>query len=133
MPVKIETEQALGSHKGLLAQLALLFKFINNFGIASMSRGPLSDKDVLKSVAPSLSHANADVRNAATKIVLDVQKMSGCVTEEELATVPEKTRQVILPKLESIEVEKNLRESENRPSLAKVPAQIEEEAEADGE
>lgn len=99
-----------------------------------MSRGPLSVKDVLKSVTPSLSHANADVRNAATKIVLDVQKLSGAVTEEELASVPEKTRQALLPKLNGIEIEKNLRESQNRPSLAKVPAQIEEvEGEVDGE
>ena len=51
---KIETEQALGNYKGLLAQLALLFKFVNSFGIASQTRGPLSVKDVLKAVLPSV-------------------------------------------------------------------------------
>jgi hypothetical protein len=55
---KIETEASLGSYKGLLAQLALLYKFINSFGIASRTRGPLSVKDILKSVIPSVQHPN---------------------------------------------------------------------------
>ena len=55
---KIETEASLGSYKGLLAQLALLYKFINSFGIASRTRGPLSVKDILKSVVPAIQHPN---------------------------------------------------------------------------
>ncbi len=55
---QIESEASLGSYRGLLAQLALLFKFINSFGIASKTRGPLSVKDILKSVVPSLQHPN---------------------------------------------------------------------------
>ena len=51
---QIETENSLGSYKGLLAQLALLYKFINSFGISSRTRGPLSVTDVLKSVLPSV-------------------------------------------------------------------------------
>jgi hypothetical protein len=51
---QIETEASLGSYKGLLAQLALLYKFINSFGIASRTRGPLSVKDVLKSIMPAI-------------------------------------------------------------------------------
>ena len=69
---KIETEASLGSFKGLLAQLALLYKFINSFGIASKTRGPLSVKDILKSIVPTLVHQNQDVRNASNKILIDV-------------------------------------------------------------
>lgn len=107
---KIEIEQALGNYKGLLAQLALLFKFINSFGIASQTRGPLSVKDILKSVLPNVSHQNADVRNASTKILLDVHKLSGCVTEEELnlGFVEAKSKENLLKKLSTVQVEKNL-------------------------
>jgi len=69
---RIETEASLGSYKGLLAQLALLYKFINSFGIASKTRGPLSVHDILKSVIPAVAHPNQDVRNASGKILLDV-------------------------------------------------------------
>lgn len=89
---KIETEAALGSFKGLLAQLALLYKLINSFGIASKTRGPLSVKDILKSVVPAAQHQNQDVRNAAGKILIDVQKLSGCVNDDELSLLNEKTR-----------------------------------------
>ena len=53
-----QKETNLGSFKGLLAQLALLYKFLNSFGIASKTRGPLSVKDILKSVLPAIQHQN---------------------------------------------------------------------------
>lgn len=111
---KIETETSLGSYKGLLAQLALLYKFVNSFGIASKTRGPLSVKDILKSVLPSVQHPNQDVRNAAGKILLDVQKYSGCVTEEELQDINEKARNALLEKIKQVKVEKNLEETNAR-------------------
>lgn len=111
---KIETEASLGSYKGLLAQLALLYKFINSFGIASRTRGPLSVKDVLKAVVPAVQHPNQDVRNASSKILVDVQKLSGCVTEEELTDLEDKHKSAILAKLKNVEVEKNLRTTESR-------------------
>ena len=82
----------------------MLFKFINSFGIASQTRGPLSVKDILKAVLPNISHANADVRNASTKILLDVHKLSGCVTEEELsmAFVETKIKENLLKKLSTV-------------------------------
>lgn len=82
------------SHKGLLAQLALLFKMINSFGIDTLtakddsgaskdaagdnnySQG-LTVANVLKAAVPAIGHSNQDVKNAAIKIVLDVQKLTG--------------------------------------------------------
>jgi len=111
---KIETETSLGSYKGLLAQLALLYKFINSFGIASKTRGPLSVKDILKSVIPAVQHPNQDVRNAAGKILVDVQKFSGCVTDEELMEVNEKARHALMEKIKKVTIEKNLEETNAR-------------------
>lgn len=48
------------------------------------------------------------MRNASGKILLDVQKLSGCVTAEELEDINETTRKMLLEKLASIEIEKNL-------------------------
>ena len=111
---QIETEAGLGSFKGLLAQLALLYKFVNSFGIASRTRGPLSVRDILKSIMPAIQHPNQDVRNASGKILVDVHKLSGCVNEEELEGLSDKTKNVLLAKLAKVEVEKNLMESEGR-------------------
>ena len=111
---KIELEASLGSFKGLLAQLALLYKMINSFGISSRNRGALSVKNILKSVVPSVSHPNQDVRNAASKILLDVQRFSGCVTPEELSEVPEKTKNSLLEKIKQVEIEKNLQDAASR-------------------
>lgn len=71
-------------------------------------------KNILKSVIPTVTHPNQDVRNAAQKILLDVQKMSGCVTEEELEEVPEKQRANLMDKVKAIEVEKNLQDNGSR-------------------
>ena len=71
-------------------------------------------KDILRSVIPAVSHPNQDVRNASGKILLDVQKLSGCVTEEELSSLTEKARNALLEKLKKVEVEKNLNEANAR-------------------
>ena len=123
---KIDTEASLGSYKGLLAQLALLYKFVNSFGIASRTRGPLSVKDILKAVVPAIQHPNQDVRNASTKILLDVHKLSGCVTADELDQVNEKQRTALLEKLGQVEVEKDLSVANSR-ATANVKAIKEEE------
>ena len=73
------------SHKGLLAQLALLFKMINSFGInvapkidesdenlAPKPTGALTVDSVLAASVPALAHTNQDIKNASIKIVLDV-------------------------------------------------------------
>jgi hypothetical protein len=45
---------------------------------------------------------------------LDVHKLSGCVNEEELSSVNEKTRSMLVEKISFIKVEKNLAESRCR-------------------
>jgi hypothetical protein len=45
---------------------------------------------------------------------LDVHKLSGCVNEEELSSVNEKARSMLVEKLGLIKVEKNLDESRCR-------------------
>ena len=63
--------------------MALLFKMINSFGIemaqpaqdgilSAPSGQALTVPSVLGAAVPSIAHANQDVKNAATKIVLDV-------------------------------------------------------------
>ena len=57
---------------------------------------------------PAIQHPNQDVRNASGKILLDVHKLSGCVTPEELEQLNEKARNVLISKLKSVKVENNL-------------------------
>jgi hypothetical protein len=54
------------------------------------------------------------VRNASSKILLDVQKLSGCVTPEELEDLPEKVRTLMLEKIKKVDIEKNLNHSDQR-------------------
>jgi hypothetical protein len=65
-----------------MAQLALLYKLINSFKVHS-EQGDGDDSDDLKAltkeqildvVLPSVSHTKDDIRGAATRILIDVQK-----------------------------------------------------------
>lgn len=71
-------------------------------------------KNILKAVIPSIPHPNQDVRNAALKILLDVQRLSGCVNEEELSEVPEKCLPPLIEKIKAVKVEKNLQDTASR-------------------
>lgn len=70
------------NHKGLMAQLALLYKLINSFkvypedvdGDDSDDLKALTKDQILDVVMPSVCHTKDDIRGAATKILLDVQK-----------------------------------------------------------
>ena len=79
-----------------MAQLALLFKFINSFGIevpnknggalpSDHSGQALTVSSVLAAAVPAIAHTNQDVKNAAIKIVLDVQRLTGLVKDHHLA------------------------------------------------
>ena len=113
----------------MLAQLALLYKFINSFGIASRTRGPLSVKDIMKSILPAIQHPNQDVRNASGKILMDVHKLSGCVTEEELESLSDKARTILMGKINKINVEKNLLDTNSRSKQTENVVSIREEEE----
>lgn len=65
--------------KGLMAQLALLYKLVNSFSVAAGSQDqdevkPMTKEIILDVVVPSCSHTKDDIRNAAVKILIDVQK-----------------------------------------------------------
>jgi hypothetical protein len=47
------------------------------------------------------------VRNASTKILLDVQRLSGAVKEEMLSTLPEKIKVAVLEKVKAQAIEKD--------------------------
>jgi hypothetical protein len=97
----IEQGSGLGSYKGLLAQLALLYKFVNSFGVSAKKRGPLNASDIFNAILPSLSHSSQDVRSASTKILLDVHRLSGAIKEERLTAVPEKQRAILIEKIKA--------------------------------
>ena len=96
-----------GNHKGLLAQLALLYKMINSFGVKPIDTSPTSNtstndsqqdtytgsltvSEVLAVSMPSIEHSNSDVKNAAIKIVLDVQRLTGKVKEYHYGLIVDK-------------------------------------------
>ena len=45
---------------------------------------------MLDAAVPAIGHSNADVKNAATKIILDVQRLSGEVKDHHFLMLPEK-------------------------------------------
>lgn len=70
-------------------------------------RGPLNVKDIINSIIPSLTHQSQDVRNASTKILLDIQRLSGAVKEDHLILISDKAKQALLEKLSQVKVEAN--------------------------
>ena len=127
--VRIEMIYSSGSgksnHKGLLAQLALLYKMINSFGIqfdatsaddaASTSTSSLTVVDVLAPAMISVEHSNTDVRNAATKIVLDVQRLTGKVKDHHLASLQDKkVRDALKEKITNVQVQIEMNQSANK-------------------
>jgi capsular polysaccharide biosynthesis protein len=86
--------------------LALLYKFVNSFGVSAKKRGPLNANDIVNAILPSLTHSSQDVRSASTKILLDVQRLSGAVKEEKFMSMPEKQRNPLLEKLRAQVIER---------------------------
>ena len=57
---------------------------------------------------PAIGHTNQDVKNAAIKIVLDVQRLTGLVKDHHLSQLPDKTREMIKEKVFSVKCEAEL-------------------------
>jgi hypothetical protein len=69
--------------------------------VTAKKRGALNSHDIVTSILPSLGHSSQDVRSASTKILLDVQRLSGAVNEERLNGLPEKQKIALLEKLKA--------------------------------
>jgi hypothetical protein len=100
---------------------------INSFGIEvplKTSDGPAIPSDsqvltvpsVLKAAVPSIAHANADVKAAATKIVLDVQRLTGQVKEHFLVQLPANIREGLKEKIFAVPCESELNQTRKRES-----------------
>ena len=58
-----------------MAQLALLYKLVNSFPVScDDATKNLTKSNVVEVVVPSCSHNKDDIRGAALKILVDVQK-----------------------------------------------------------
>ena len=64
---------------------------------------------------------------------MDVHKLSGCVTEEELESIGEKARAVLMTKISKIEVEKNLMDSHARNKMNAESSVVAIKEEEEGE
>lgn len=90
-----------------MAQLALLYKLINSFTVhAQPAEGEDSDeykaltKDaIMTAVLPAVCHTKDDIRGAATKILVDVQKQTKNITLIDLQILPDKIRETVWEKL----------------------------------
>ena len=80
------------NHKGAMAQLALIYKLVNSFPVHSESVASedsddlkaLTKDQILRSVLPWTQHTKDDIRNVATKITIDVQRLTKSVTIADL-------------------------------------------------
>ena len=77
---RLEEHQKDNNTKGINEMLTLLFKFITSFGVAKRD-SPLSPKSLLKVIMAPLFHKDQDIRNMALKILLEIQKKTGCIDE----------------------------------------------------
>lgn len=63
-----------------MAQLALLYKLVNSFNVELSAENfdgnpkALTKEAIVEVVVPSCAHSKDDIRNAALKILTDVQK-----------------------------------------------------------
>lgn len=100
---------------------------INSFGIAippkidesdeqlnQPTAGVLTVDSVLSASVPAISHNNQDVKNAAIKIVLDVQRLTGSVKEGHFEKLPERTKEMILEKVFSVQCETEFNQTKKK-------------------
>lgn len=69
---------------------------------------------MLKAAIPAIGNANQDVKNAAIKIVLDVQRLTGQVKDYHLAQLPEKTREMMKEKVFSVQCDVEMNQTKKR-------------------
>ena len=73
---------------------------------ASSNESGLTVNEVLSAAMASIEHSNNDVRNAAMKIVLDVQRLTGKVKEHHYAClVDKKTKEMVRDKISEVQLQ----------------------------
>ena len=65
----------------------------------------LTVRSVLEAAVPAIASTNQDIKNAAIKIVLDVQRLTGQVKDHHLAQLPDKTKEMIKEKVFAVQCE----------------------------
>lgn len=90
--------------KGILAELNLLHKFIDSFGISQKSA--LNVNKILPAILEPITYKDSSVRSAALKVLIEVHRKTGVITEEVLKGIPANTLESIMKKISKIKVEK---------------------------
>ena len=88
-----------------------------NGGAAAAGDGAtqvLTVRSVLEAAVPAIASTNQDIKNAAIKIVLDVQRLTGQVKDHHLASLPEKTREMIKEKVFAVQCEVEMNQTRKR-------------------
>ena len=67
-------------------------------------------ESVLGAAVPSIGHSK-DVKNAAIKIVLDVQRLTGLVKDHHFMQLPEKTQEMIKEKVYAVQCEAEMNQT----------------------
>lgn len=89
----------------------------NENGAAAAGDGAnqvLTVRSVLEAAVPAIGSTNQDIKNAAIKIVLDVQRLTGQVKDHHLASLPEKTREMIKEKVFAVQCEVEMNQTRKR-------------------
>ena len=75
---RLENHLSNNNSKGIMVMLVVLYKFVTSFGITKKDSS-LAPKKILKLTIPPLFHKDQDIRIQSLKILLEIQKKTGCV------------------------------------------------------
>ena len=89
--------------KGLIAELDLLLKLLQSFGIKE--DGPLHPFSVFNTIREPLVNRDSKVRNQANKIIIEIHQKTGVVSEDLLSEFPKNIKEHLLGLIKDIKVE----------------------------
>ena len=64
----------------------------------------LTKDQILSVVLPAVQHTKDDIRGAAVKILIDVQKKTGSINLNDLESLPDKTRESVWEKIQETQL-----------------------------
>ena len=82
----------------------MLYKLVNSFEIKPEvsedgEENSLCKPKILSAVLPAINHSKDDVRNAAIKILVDLQQRISIFSLEDLSGLPEKSKESLWDKM----------------------------------